>query len=47
MLQGCARHQISRLEAEQPWDACESVGLEAKELGKQVNDGHEIYLLSG
>ena len=47
MLQERARHEISRLEVEQPYDTCELVGLEAKELGLQVTDGPGIYLESG
>ena len=35
------------LEAKQPWEARESVDLEANELTKQVTDGPEIYLASG
>ena len=47
MLQEHARHEISKLEVEQPYDTCELVGLEAKELGEQVTDGPGIYLASG
>ena len=47
MLEGRARHEMSELETEQPWDASEFTSLEAKELGEQVIDGLEIYLESG
>ena len=46
-MQGRDRHEMSGLEVEQPWDSCESAGLEAKELGEQVANGPELYLESG
>ena len=47
VLQGRAKHEMSELEIEQPWDAHESIGLEVKELREQVTDGLGIYLASG
>ena len=43
-MQGRASLEESRLEVEQPWDACESASLKAKELEEQITDVSVIYL---
>ena len=46
-MQGRARHVMSGLGVEQPWDARESSSLEAKELKGQVTDGPRVYMARG
>ena len=43
MLQRRASDGKSRLEAEQPWNVCESASLKAKVLREQVTYGPEIF----
>ena len=43
-VQGRTSVKESRLKVEQPWDACESASLKAKELEEQIIDVSGIYL---